>query len=270
MSPKRAAEPAGVDAYALMARFYDADYQAAGRIEDVAFYSSLAEEMGEPVLEMGCGSGRNLLPIARSGVAIHGIDSSPAMLRALRTRMSAEPSQVRRRVRLTEGDIRSTRVGKRYGLVTAPFRVAQHLLNPEDRRAWLRNVARHLKPSGVFCFDVLRPTRDLLSGPQHEPGAIERAIPGTSQVVVRSVSTRPRDDSVKLEVNYTWQVRSAGGAALEQWRTSLLFHLYTRSELQVLLAEEGFEIRAYWGSFAREPFGADSTDHVILCRRRAD
>jgi SAM-dependent methyltransferase len=269
MSAKRVAGPAAVDPYSLMARFYDADYEAAGRVEDVAFYSSLAREVGEPVLEMGCGSGRNLLPIARSGIAIHGIDSSPAMLRALKTRVSAEPSQVRRRVHLTQGDIRTTRIGNRFGLVTAPFRVAQHLLDLADRRAWLRNVARHLKPSGLFCFDVLRPDPDLQFGPHEGAGVIERAVPGTNQVVVRSVSTRPRDDSGTLEVNYTWQIRSVGGAALEERRTTLKFHLYTRPELEVLLDEEGFQVHAYWGSFGREPFGADSTDHVILCRRRA-
>src|SRR6267143_4856125 len=161
MDEERATDPEGLDPYALMARFYDADYEADGRVEDVAFYSSLARETGASVLEMGCGSGRNLLPIARAGIAIHGIDSSPAMLRALRDRLSAEPEEVRQRVGLTQGDIRSAQLGSRYGLVTAPFRVAQHLLGPDDRRAWLQNVARHLEPSGVFCFDVLRPDPDL-------------------------------------------------------------------------------------------------------------
>jgi len=269
MDDERGTDPEGLDPYALMARFYDGDYEADGRVEDVAFYSSLAREVRGSVLEMGCGSGRNLLPIARAGIAIHGIDSSPAMLRALRDRLSAEPEEVRQRVGLTQGDIRSARVGKRYGLVTAPFRVAQHLIGHDDRRAWLRNVARHLEPAGVFCFDVLSPDPDLLSGPREEFGAIERDVPGTNQVIVRSVSTRPCDESGNLAVNYTWQVRSAGRAALEERRTSLVFHLYTRSELELLLLEEGFEIDAYWGSFRREPFGADSGDHVILCRRRA-
>ena len=137
MAVKRQTESEGKDPYALMARFYDADYEAAGRVEDVAFYSRLAREAGGSVLEMGCGSGRNLLPIARSGIAIHGIDSSPAMLRVLRDQLSAEPDEVRRRVGLTQGDIRRARVGKRHGLVTAPFRVAQHLLDGGELAAEL-------------------------------------------------------------------------------------------------------------------------------------
>src|SRR5207245_10623250 len=107
MSNKRLTGAEDPDPYALMARFYDADYEADGRGEDIAFYSALARKLGGPVLEMGCGSGRNLLPIARSGIAIHGIDSSPAMLGALRAKLSAEPSQVSRRVGLMERDIGS-------------------------------------------------------------------------------------------------------------------------------------------------------------------
>jgi SAM-dependent methyltransferase len=247
-----------------MARFYDADYAADGRTDDIAFYSSLAREVGGPVLEMGCGSGRNLLPIARLGIAIHGIDSSPAMLRTLRDKLAKEPERVRRRVGLTPGDIRSARVGKRFRLVTAPFRVAQHLLRPEDRRAWLRNITRHLEPAGLLGFDVLRPDPNLLTGPREDLTAIERPIAGPGRVLVRSVGTRPDAAKGTLKVSYTWRVRDAGGAVVDECRTTLVFHLYTRPELERLLDDEGFEIRAYWGSFNRERFGSGSTDHVIL------
>ena len=262
-------EPAGGDPYGRMARFYDDDYAAAGRDEDIAFYTSLAAETGGPVLEMGCGSGRNLLPIARSGIAVHGVDSSPAMLRALRDKLRLEPPDVRGRVRVTPGDIRTTRLAERFRLVTAPFRVAQHLLHLDDRRAWLRNVARHLEADGSFCFDVLNPDPDLLSRPHENDRAIERAIPSTSQVVVRGVRTRPGAIPGALEVDYTWRVERADIATTEESHARLVFHLYTRSELESLLAEAGFEIRAYWGSFGRESFGPDSTDHVILCRQRS-
>ncbi len=267
MDDRRVTEPEGHDPYALMVRFYDADYDVAGRVEDVEFYSVLAGEVGGQVLEMGCGSGRNLLPIARAGIVVHGIDSSPAMLRALRDKLSAEPDDVRCRIGLTQGDIRSARLGNRYRLVTAPFRVAQHLLYPDDRRAWLRNVTRHLEPGGLLCFDVLRPDPDLLVRPREESRAIERALPGTDQGVVRSVSTRPLGTSGNLLVNYTWRVRRMGGELLDERRATLVFHLYTRSELEILLREEGFVVREHWGSFRREPFGADSADHVLLCER---
>jgi len=153
--------------------------------------------------------------------------------------------------------------------VTAPFRVAQHLLDPGDRQAWLRNVSRHLEPGGLLCFDVLRPDPDLLRRPQEESAAIERTLPGTTRVIVRSVGTRPDGASGNLRVSYTWRVRGMGGEMIDESSTHLVFHLYTRSELEALLGEEGFRVREYWGSFRRKTFGPDSTDHVILCDRRA-
>ncbi len=268
MPNKRASGSTRHDPYAEMARFYDADYAADGRADDVAFYSSLAAEIGGPVLEMGCGSGRNLLPIARLGLSIEGIDSSRSMLRVLRMKLSAEPGRVRRRIALTRGDIRSARLGKRFRLVTAPFRVAQHLIRLDDRRAWLRNVARHLVPSGVLCFDVMRPDPDLLAGPHAQPDAIKRPVAGTKRVAVRGVRTRPDARSSTLEVHYTWSVTEEGGASIEERHTRLLYHLYTPPEIDALLDENGFETVACWGSFKREPPWPGSTDHVILARVR--
>jgi len=88
--------------------------------------------------------------------------------------------------------------------------------------------------------------------------------------VVRSVSTRPREGSGTLEVSYTWRVGGPGRAAPKEWRANIVFHLYTRPELESLLSRHGFEILEYWGSFRREAFGGDSSDQVVLCRRREE
>ncbi|HUF79231.1 MAG TPA: class I SAM-dependent methyltransferase, partial [Thermoanaerobaculia bacterium] len=110
------------------AAFYDADYEAAGYDEDVPFYVELARESGGPVLEMGCGTGRVLLAVAQAGIEIAGIDGSARMLDRLKAHLAEEPEAVRRRVRLLHGDIRTARVEGDFALVTAPFRVVQHLV----------------------------------------------------------------------------------------------------------------------------------------------
>jgi ubiquinone/menaquinone biosynthesis C-methylase UbiE len=76
---------------------------------------------------MGCGTGRVLLPIARSGIDIHGLDNAPTMLNILRERIKNEPEEVRGRIMLNEGDIRQFRGQKKYALVTIPFRPMQHM-----------------------------------------------------------------------------------------------------------------------------------------------
>jgi ubiquinone/menaquinone biosynthesis C-methylase UbiE len=82
------------DTYEVMAKYYDGAYAAKKDLVDVPFYVELAKGMGGPVLEIACGTGRVLLPIAREGIEIHGVDNSPAMLRILRAHLKEEPPKV--------------------------------------------------------------------------------------------------------------------------------------------------------------------------------
>jgi 2-polyprenyl-3-methyl-5-hydroxy-6-metoxy-1,4-benzoquinol methylase len=82
---------------------------------------------------MGCGTGRVLLPIARMGIEIHGLDNAPTMLGILRERIQNEPEQVRSQIALHQGDMRQFRGQKKYALVTIPFRPMQHMYTLEDQ-----------------------------------------------------------------------------------------------------------------------------------------
>ncbi len=85
------------DFESALVEFYDVLPGYAGR-EDVRFYVDLALEVGGPVLELGCGTGRVLIPIARSGVSITGVDGSAGVLARCRSKLYAEPPGVRARV----------------------------------------------------------------------------------------------------------------------------------------------------------------------------
>src|SRR5215470_3926978 len=93
----------------ISAKYYDEAYARKEDLEDLPFYLDLAKRSGGPVLELACGTGRVLLPIAREGIAIHGVDNSSAMLNALRSNLQREPKDVRELVSVFEGDIRSFR-----------------------------------------------------------------------------------------------------------------------------------------------------------------
>src|SRR5712692_2505126 len=120
MNGKDAFESAG-------ARFYDATYAVIRRGDpDVAFYRALAQERAGPVLELGCGTGRVLLPIAEDGLACTGLDASDAMLD--RFRAKGPPSNVR----LVRGSMEAFAFpGERFGLIFSAFRAFQHLLTVE-------------------------------------------------------------------------------------------------------------------------------------------
>ncbi|MDX1664013.1 MAG: methyltransferase domain-containing protein, partial [Candidatus Promineifilaceae bacterium] len=132
------------------------------RRPDVGFYVEAAQEWGGPVLEVGCGTGRVLIPTARTGLAVTGIDLSPAMLRVCRERLQQEPAAVRDRVQLIRADMRSFALGRTFPLATIPFRPLQHLLAVADQMACLRTIWRHLEEGGRLVLDVFNPSLEAL------------------------------------------------------------------------------------------------------------
>src|SRR4029078_8312389 len=134
----------------LLALNYDALYGVMRDPSgDAAFYRQLAQEAGGPVLELGCGPGRVLLPIAALGIPCVGVDASPAILPVLRGK-NPPPN-----LELVQASMETLDVGaRRFALVTCPFRAFQHLLTVDAQLAALANVRRHLAPGGGFAFDV--------------------------------------------------------------------------------------------------------------------
>lgn len=249
------------DFFAAAAPFYDADYASLRWDADVPFYVEIAKQSGGPVLEMGCGTGRILLPTARAGIAIHGIDLSPEMLARLESKLASEPAEVRARASFAQGDIRTADVGRKFSLVTAPFGVAQLLLSRQDQRSWLRNVRRHLLPGGALCFDVFQPNFSYLAEPRGPLTDVDRTDPATGRRTRRIARTTPHNEFQTLDVEFTWIVEEESGST----ETCGELHLrwFTRGELENLLELEGFEITDYWGSFNRDPFGQGASEQII-------
>src|SRR5262249_10365378 len=113
-------------------------------------------------LELGCGTGRVTIPLAQAGVAVTGVEVAPAMLAAAKRKVAALPEEVRARVELVRGDMRSFSLPKKFALAIAPYRAFMHLLTVEDQRAALEAVRTHLQDGGLFVFDVAEPTPEAL------------------------------------------------------------------------------------------------------------
>src|SRR5947209_15436608 len=122
----------GYEEYAFIADLYDHVVPYRDR-PDVGFFVEAARTAGGPVLEIGCGTGRVLIPTARAGLDIVGLDLSPHMLAVCRQRLRGESEGVRERVELVQADMRSFELGRRFTLATIPFRPFQHLLTVEDQ-----------------------------------------------------------------------------------------------------------------------------------------
>ena len=110
---------------AFVAEYYDATSVVRER-PDLDFYLGCANRYGDPLLELGCGTGRVLLPLAEAGNRVCGLDLSPHMLARCREKLARAPAAVQQRVRLLPGDMTAFHLGEKFALIIIPFRPFQH------------------------------------------------------------------------------------------------------------------------------------------------
>jgi SAM-dependent methyltransferase len=240
------------------ARFYDRAYATLRDPSgDVAFYRGLARETGGRVLELGCGTGRVLLPIAADGIACTGIDRSPHMIDALRRKHP--PGNVHL-VTAAIDDFDLTPA--RFRLVLAAFRVLQHLYTVEAQLRCLACVRRHLEPGGRFAFDVFAPDLARVAHVE-EPEVEDVRFEADGEEIVRFTSV-VRDHAAQVQrVRMRWERRREGtvvGEEVEETRMRWFF----RYELEHLLARAGFTTVAVYGGFDRQPFDHVSGETVVV------
>ena len=151
MNPAR-----GSDTYAFVADLYD--YVEPYRTRsDISFFVEAAQISRGPVLEVGCGTGRILIPTARAGVNVTGLDLSPHMLEICQQRLLNEPEEVQSRVQLIQADMRAFDLASPFTLVTVPFRPFQHLTIVVEEISCLRSIHRHLIETGRLILDLFQP-----------------------------------------------------------------------------------------------------------------
>ena len=125
------------------------DVECGGYEADLALWEELVGLAADPVLELGCGTGRVALHLARRGHRVVGLDSDPELLEALRERAGELP------VRAVAADARDFELGEEVGLALAPMQLLQLLATPAERIACMVAVARHLPPGGLLAAAIV-------------------------------------------------------------------------------------------------------------------
>jgi SAM-dependent methyltransferase len=248
------------ESYEYTARYYDAAYgELSAQRADMAFYENLAVECGGPVLELGCGTGRALLPIAARGIACTGIDLSPAMLEQFRRKPGAEA------VTLCCDRMESFALGaRRFRLIYSAFRAFQHLDTVAQQLACLARVRAHLEPGGLFAFDVFNPSLERMAK-DSEPETLDLSFIYEGRPTKRYVSaTRDRvNQLIRIAMRY---VEETGAGPAKESIVHLSMRWFWRFELEHLLHRAGFTDVAIYGDFDRSPVGRTSPAFVVLAR----
>ena len=235
------------------------DYRATGLEGDVQFYVAEARKAGPLVLELGCGTGRILIPVAQAGLAVVGLDLSKPMLAIAQKKIAALDAATRGRIELAEGDMRRFALGRRFNLVMIPFRAFLHLLTPEDERQALECVREHLADDGRLIFNIFDPRLDIIAA---HSGPLGTALKKDSEFVHPETGrrfvvwdTRQYDAERQVITQYFIheELDEAGGVLSKAYAPLTLRYVF-RWEMQYLLELCGFQIEALYGDFGRGLF----------------
>jgi SAM-dependent methyltransferase len=232
---------------------------------DLAFYLGLAQDAAGPVLELACGTGRVLLPLARAGHQVTGLDLSPHMLAEARRKLAAEPSEVRARVSLIDGTMCRFDLPRRFALILIPFRAFQALLTREEQRGCLECCRDHLQPEGRLVIDVFNPRLDFLVQGEMEESSYDAAAPdGTT---LRFIACRRFDQAEQIlsAPSRTEMLTADGPRVLNDGELRLRY--FFRCEVEWMLEACGFQVDRLWGDFAESEFAADSPEMIFVARK---
>jgi SAM-dependent methyltransferase len=249
----------------------------------VAFYGALAQETGGPVLEICCGTGRVSIPIARTGIAVTGLDIVAGMIDQARRKSPGLAA------RWVEGDARTFNLSEQYRLIFLTGNAFQAFLTRIDQELLLGRVRAHLDKEGLFAFETRNPRWPNLGTLRIEGGG-RAATDVNAQGLFACLETR---DDEQFGGTYTDTAGHEVGVSRTQVydHVAQVLHWTTRrrwqdegrdltkitriavrytfpQELEALLFYNGFTIIRQYGDWNLEPLTADSRSIIVVCRRR--
>jgi SAM-dependent methyltransferase len=252
--------------YDTFARIYDIWTASAPVTEqNLPFYVDLCRETSGPVVELGVGTGRIAVEVAKAGKPIIGVDSSVEMLHRCRAR--AQAASVLDRLTLIHADIRDFRLSQPAELVTIPFHSIGHLVTMDDKRAGLRHIFSQLAPGGRLVFDHF--VFDSEAAARHSGVTLREEFTNseTGREALLWVTTRHDMQSQSMRIiAWTDEIDGVGVLVRRQYHR-LSFSWLEPEQTRALLKETGYEIEALYGDFDRSPFDDDSREQIWVARR---
>ena len=229
-------------------------------MEDLPFWLGLAELQGGRLLELGCGSGRILIPLAEAGHRVTGIEIDPGMLQVLRANL---PEDLLPRVKLVEADFTDFQLGEEYRLVILPCNTYS-TLDAARRQALLACVARCLPAGGVFVAGLPNPAL-LRQMPSYGDPEVEEVFPHPLDGRPVQVSSSWRRTAQGVTIAWDYQYESLDGQ-------SRVIHREVRHQMvnaQTYLSElhgAGYTAFELFGDFDGSAYRRQS-EHLILAAR---
>jgi ubiquinone/menaquinone biosynthesis C-methylase UbiE len=258
------ATPDGSRGWDEYAAFYDWENARTLARRDVSFWQRLAAAQAGPVLELGCGTGRLAVPVARIGVPLVGIDRSAPMLARARQRLKR--AGLASRARLVRGDIRTLPFRSRRGfcLVMAPYGMLQSLTREADLQASLASIRRVLRPGGLLGIDLV-PDLPRWSEYRRRVSLQGRKGRRTNLTLIESVRQDRRRGLTHFDQEYVERC----GRFRRVHRFALTFRTLSVPQLAARLERAGFAIQAVLGDYDGGPWDERADVWVIVAKKKS-
>jgi SAM-dependent methyltransferase len=234
---------------------------------DIGLYLDVAAREGGRILELACGTGRVLVPLAEAGNHVTGVDASPHMLARASAKLAAGP-EAAKRARLVQGDFLSFDLGESFDAAIVAVRSFSYVTEPEDQLATLLRIARHLRPGGVLALDLLNPSNEWVGQPSGSMRQDLFAELPDGGFVSRTETAVSTDRARQVRVIRSAYEIAAGDGTVVKRVVEWPFRYTYRFEAEHLLARGGFDVEAVSGGYEGEPFTGESDTMLLLARRR--
>ena len=227
---------------------------------------TLTSEADGPLLEIGCGTGRLLLPLAQAGHSLTGIDLSSLALGAARAKLEA--AGLTGQVTITQADMRHFDLPQHdFALAFIPLNTFMHCQTLEEQQATLLSIHSHLRPEGRLILDLFYPEPTLLA---EADGRLYFETETIDELTGRTVQWYWRHDiDLARQLRHLTyvldEIDEEGLVRRVQIPFSLRF-VY-RYEMELLLRASGFYLEKLYGSYELEPFDSHSARLIVAARK---
>ncbi len=251
--------------YIDYAQYYDSGHQ--GTVSDFGFYLDYARQCGSPVLELACGTGRLLVPLAESGIEITGVDLSENMLTVCQEKV--EDRQLARQVSLIHASMADFDLPRKdFALAFIAFRSFTHLYSQQEQLACLALTYEHLRPGGMLIIDVYAPQYKFLAKEPNEPFAVrsEFDLPNGHHVIRKDRFVR-NDPIRQIQTsNLRFEEYDLNGVLVNTLKVPISTRYTFHFEMQLLFEKAGFGVVDLFRDYDKAPF--DGTGEIIAVAKK--
>lgn len=245
----------------LLAEIYDVEQNFT---DDIEYYLRMASRFGDPILELGAGTGRLLIPLAKKGYQVVGLEKSPSMVDIFLRKIDSLEDRIQKRISVIEGDMSEFNLDKKFSFIFMAYNTLNHLRRDQVLECF-RCVKKHLAPHGVFMLNNDIPSLEDMKGSSGKTVRYEHYHPYRESVVETTFTSHydlenleEKDVIVVKEIEENRVVRQE----VCKQRLSIFFPCHVRNYLQ----DSGMKIISEYGCLSEEPLGPDSREMVFLAR----